>query len=61
MFVSLPTGFGKSIIYALLPYAFDVVFGEYIAILLFINHYYFLCRKIWQHCFMYMSSYCIDD
>ena len=31
MFVSLPTGFGKFIIYALLPYAFDVVFGEYIA------------------------------
>ena len=28
VFVSLPTGFGKSIIYALLPYAFDEMFGK---------------------------------
>jgi len=27
-FVSLPTGYGKSLIYAMLPYAFDMIRGE---------------------------------
>ena len=32
VFVSLPTGYGKSIIYALLPFAFDKLKGKNVAL-----------------------------
>ena len=35
-----PLDLESLLFYALLPYAFDEVFGEYIAVLSFINQYY---------------------
>ena len=37
-FVSLPTGYGKSLIYALLPYTFDMISGKHL--LIYLYYYY---------------------
>ena len=39
LFISLPTGYGKSLIYAVLPLVFDKIKGKcYINIILFVNY-----------------------
>ena len=37
-FVSLPTGYGKSLIYALLPYTFDMIRSKHL--LIYLYYYY---------------------
>ena len=36
-FVALPTGYGKSIIFAILPMLFDVLFGKHLQVIVYPN------------------------
>ena len=64
VFVSLPTGFGKSIIYAILPLVFDRIRGKYELITYYISFSTItLCintlhRKKWKHNGLHQSLDC---
>lgn len=59
VFVSLPTGYGKSIIFALLPMVFNILNGNsyiYLDCLVTLYCYYFRCDK--QYCCLCKSTHC---
>ena len=62
--VALPTEFGKSLIFGILPLAFDELKSMLLPILmLYIPHYkWLICfRKEWKYCFVYQPPYVIND
>ena len=69
VFVSLPTGYGKSIIYAALPYVFDKLRGKLqsysddrLAGLFKCTLYTIIIdRYIWEYCCVYQSTYISHD
>ena len=57
VFVSLPTGYGKSIIYALLPMIFNMLHGNiYLNLCVLITVLFFRCDK--QYCSLYQPTHC---
>jgi len=56
VFVSLPTGYGKSIIYATLPLVFDNIRGSCLW-LTKLNMLFKFYRKVWKHCCVHKPSF----
>ena len=53
VFVSLPTGYGKSLIYVLLPMVFDLYKGNVLLNSIALQYFYHRTKR--QHCNLYKS------